>query len=100
MADLVLQLKAEYFNAIRDGSKPEEFRLYNDFWRKRIEGKTFDRIVLTWGYPKSDDTERRIFRKWNGYRVAMITHPHFGNDPKEVFAIDVTAALAAQGERP
>lgn len=94
MTDLVLQLKAEYFDAIRDGTKPEEFRLYNEFWRKRIEGKTFDRIVLTWGYPKSDDMERRIFRKWNGYRVTTITHPHFGNVPTEVFAIDVTVSAA------
>lgn len=31
MGDLVLPLKREYFEAIRDGSKPEEFRLANEY---------------------------------------------------------------------
>jgi len=35
MADLVLPLKAEYFNAIKAGTKPEEFRLRTPFWRLR-----------------------------------------------------------------
>ena len=90
MADLTLPLKAEYFDAIADGSKPVEFRLTTPFWRKRLEGKTFDRIVLTKGYPKASDTTRRIVRPWLGYRITTITHPHFGTEPVEVFAINVS----------
>jgi hypothetical protein len=89
MRDLVLPLKAEYFNAIKAGTKPEEFRLRNAFWRKRIEGRTFDRVVLTLGYPKAGDTERRMVLPWRGYRVDTITHPHFGPYPVEVYAINV-----------
>lgn len=33
---LHLPLKREYFEAIRDGSKPEEFRLCTEHWRKRL----------------------------------------------------------------
>lgn len=90
MADLTLPLKAEYFDAIDDGTKLEEYRLTTPFWRKRIEGKTFDRIILTRGYPKASDSARRLVRPWLGYRVTMITHPHFGPAPAEVFAINVS----------
>jgi hypothetical protein len=27
---------------------------------------------------------------WKGYRLTTINHPHFGADPVEVFAIDVS----------
>ncbi|MCZ4321408.1 hypothetical protein [Pseudomonas anguilliseptica] len=53
---LTLPLKGEYFDQIKAGTKPEEFRL-----------------VLP----------------WRGYRLAIITHPHFGETPVEVFAINV-----------
>jgi len=88
--DLVLPLKREFFNAIKAGTKPEEFRLRNDYWRKRLEGKTFDRVVLTLGYPKRDDAERRIVLPWQGYRECQITHPLFGASPVDVYAINVT----------
>ncbi len=90
MNDLVLPLKAEYFNAIRLGEKMEEYRATTDFWRRRIEGKSFDRVVLTFGYPKADDHTRRLIKAWRGYQIKKITHPHFGNVPTTVFAIDVS----------
>jgi len=93
---LTLPLKAEYFDAIRDGTKPEEFRLVTPFWSKRLVGRSYDTIVLTKGYPKVDDASRRLERPWRGYRVRTLTHPHFGPDPVEVFAIDVSGRLALQ----
>ena len=56
---LHLNLKGEYFHAIRAGKKVEEYRLYNDYWRKRLEG----------------------------YTIKTIQHPLFGDDPVKVFAI-------------
>lgn len=91
MATLTLPMKGEYFDAIKNGTKPEEFRLVTPYWRKRLEGRDYDSIELTRGYPKRGDSERRLALRWNGYRLATITHPHFGADPVEVFAIDVTA---------
>jgi len=87
---LILPVKGEYFDAIRDGTKLEEYRLYNSYWRRRLEGRWFSVVEMTKGYPKSEDTERRILRAWKGYRTRTITHPHFGPDPVEVFAIDVS----------
>lgn len=91
MRTLTLPLKAEYFDAIRDGTKFQEFRLTTDYWRKRLEGQTYDRIVLTKGYPARNDHTRRLARAWRGFRIITLTHPHFGPDPVEVFSIDVAA---------
>ena len=38
MTTLYLPLKREYFEAIRDGTKTEEFRLCTPHWAKRLEG--------------------------------------------------------------
>jgi hypothetical protein len=65
-----------------------------DYWRKRLEGRTYDRIVLTRGYPKADDAARRLTLAWRGYEVQTITHPHFGLEPVQVFAIDVSTESA------
>lgn len=89
MRVLTLPLKGEYFDAIQAGTKPEEFRLVTPYWRQRLEGRTYDRIELTKGYPKRDDRSRRLTLPWQGYRVTTLTHPHFGSDPVEVFAINV-----------
>ena len=98
--DLVLPLKREFFDAIKAGTKQEEFRLRNDYWRKRLEGKTFDRVVLTLGYPKRDDHARRIVLPWQGYRKCQITHPLFGAGPVDVYAINVTHNANMNGLAP
>lgn len=105
MTDLHLPLKREHFEQIRDGVKTEEYRLFNDYWRRRLtrewppsipgdEGKIvvnrhYDRIILTLGYPRRDDGSRRIIRPYRWYTIKTIVHPHFGPDPVQVFAIDV-----------
>lgn len=93
MSDLFLSLKREYFEAIRDGSKTEEYRLCNEYWTKRLADRfnTYDRIVLTLGYPARDDHSRRMVLPWHGYTIKTITHPHFGPEPVSVFAIRVSA---------
>jgi hypothetical protein len=89
--DLVIPIKGIYFDQIKAGTKPEEFRLFNDYWKKRLIGKTYRNVILTRGYPKKDDQESRLVRKWNGYTVKTITHEFFGNKPEKVFAIDVSS---------
>jgi len=87
--DLVLPLKGEYFDAIKAGTKTEEFRLCTPYWEKRIDGRSYDRLVLTRGYPARDDLSRRLVLPWQGYAKKVITHPHFGPKPVSVFAINV-----------
>ncbi|MFY2845599.1 ASCH domain-containing protein [Achromobacter ruhlandii] len=92
MADLHLALKGEYFDAIKAGTKIEEYRMVCPFWAMRIEGREFQRIILTRGYPKRTDWARRLDLPWRGYTVKTITHPHFGNVPVKVYAINVQAS--------
>jgi hypothetical protein len=88
--DLILPLKGIYFDQIKAGVKQFEYRLANDYWKKRLLGKKYDKVVLTRGYPKRDDKERRLNRAWLGYIETRITHEHFGADSVWVYAIDVS----------
>ncbi|HHS8967308.1 TPA: RNA-binding protein [Escherichia coli] len=85
--DLHLNLKGEYFHAILAGKKVEEYRLYNDYWRKRLEGREYTRLIIKWGYPANDDNERIIVLPYMGYEIKTIQHPLFGHNPVKVFAI-------------
>jgi hypothetical protein len=89
MQTLVLPVKGVYFDQIKAGTKPEENRLCTPYWRKRLEGRTYDAVTITKGYPARDNAERRLTFPWRGYTVKTITHEHFGPEPVEVFAIKV-----------
>lgn len=92
MKTLTLPVKGVYFDQIKAGSKTEEYRRITPFWAKRIRFKNFDAVVVTKGYPASDDTSRRLTFPWRGYEVKTITHEFFGSEPVEVFAIIVGPA--------
>lgn len=97
MSVLILPVKREYFEQIKAGTKPEEYRIENAYWRKRLEWnagfacermpRCFDSVVITLGYPPKHDTTRRLQFPWLGFQLKTITHPHFGADPVSVFAI-------------
>lgn len=93
---LTLPLKGVYFREIRDGAKPYEYRLATPFWTKRLAGREYDSIELTLGYPPRGDEERRLTRSWRGCERQTITHPHFGPDPVEVFAIVVNDEFSVE----
>ncbi|PSZ18140.1 ASCH domain-containing protein [Escherichia sp. 4726-5] len=90
MANLQLAVKGEYFDAMIRGEKTEEYRLVNDYWKKRLFNREYDRLIITKGYPKRDDSSRRIDVPYGGYEIKVITHPHFGPDPVKVFTIKVS----------
>lgn len=89
MANITIPLNGVYFDQIKAGIKLEEYRLVNYYWTKRLLGRNYDRIILTRGYPRKDDEDRRINLKYRGYEVKTITHPHFGPEPVQVFAIKI-----------
>lgn len=84
---LILPVKKVYFDEILSGSKTFEFRLRTEYWRKRLVGRTYSGVVITLGYPRGDDASKRIIFPWSGYEERIITHPHFGDSPVDVFAI-------------
>ena len=87
--NLILHLKEEYFDQIASGQKVEEYRLVTPYWSKRLEGRQYEQIGLLCGYPARGDVSRQIVRSWAGYVRKTITHPHFGNQPVQVFAINL-----------
>lgn len=89
MKNLQLAVNGEYFDQMKSGEKKLEYRLMNDYWRKRLVNREYDRLIITKGYPKRDDTDRRIDVPYRGYQEQVITHKHFGNEPVKVFAIIV-----------
>lgn len=84
---LILPLKKEYFNEIKNEEKFEEYRLYNDFWKKRLENKEYQEVCFTLGYPKKENKEKHLHKKYLGYKIKKIKHKHFGDKEVEVFAI-------------
>lgn len=89
---LHLPVKKIYFDQIKAGLKPEEFRLQNEYWKKRLEGREYDEVHIKLGYPKADDHERILISPWLGVTKKTIDHEHFGG-VAHVYAIkvDVTA---------
>lgn len=45
MANLQLAVKGEYFDAMIRGEKTEEYRLCNDYWKKRLVNRKYDRLM-------------------------------------------------------
>lgn len=100
MTSLVLPLKGIYFDQIKAGVKPLEYRLRTPYWRKRLEGRAYDSVTLTRGYPPAGDSERRLVLPWLGYVETTLQHEHFGPDPVDVFAIVVGNSAEACALKP
>jgi len=88
MDDLRLAVKKKYFNQIKWGNKPDEYRADNEYWRKRLINRQYDNVIITLGYPKADDKERILIFPYTGYKMTHIAHEHFNNGKAfKVFAI-------------
>lgn len=86
--DLMLAVKEKYFREIESGCKKWEYRLQNEYWEKRLVCRNYERVIITLGYPKADDTTRRIIFPWRGVKkLNEFTHEHFGGNPVAVYAI-------------
>lgn len=86
--DLNLNVKQMYFDAVKDGSKTKEYRLYNDYWKKRLVGREYDQIIYKAGYPPKDNLDKQLIMPYKGYTIEWIEHPHFNDSaPTKVFAI-------------
>ena len=87
MSELTMAVKREYFKQIKAGTKKGEYRLVCDYWRRRLEGKSYKTITITLGYPPKTNTERRISFPYRGYELQTIQHKEFGNHPVAVYAL-------------
>ena len=104
MKTLTLSLKKQWFDMIKAGIKKEEYREICDYWGVRFAGrdvwanefcikdvgeialKHFDRLVFTLGYPKADDTERRLTFKNPKIRIST-GRPEWGAEPGKLYFV-------------
>lgn len=89
MADLHLHVKGIYFEQIKSGEKKEEYRETTDYWKKILSKAPFENVIIYNAYPERGDEKNIVRRPWKGMIKKSITHEHFGNVNKEVFAIKV-----------
>ena len=85
---LHLHVKTEYFEAVKRGEKTFEFRLANDYWTKRLVGKSYDGIVYYNAYKPG--VENRMEFPWRGCHSVRLKHKHFGDQMVECFAIGLS----------
>lgn len=98
MKTLTLSLKRKWFELIRDGVKLEEYREIKPFGVSRLTinypddfdiiergdiksvFQYFERLIFTCGYPKADDTSRRLEFKNPKIRIGT-GRPEWGAVP-------------------
>lgn len=85
MKTLTLHLKKKWFEQVESGEKLYEYRLYNEYWRKRIEGVHFALLELALGFPKKEDLSRRIVMEYIKPSIITISHEEWDLKTKEVF---------------
>lgn len=94
---LTLPLKKQWFDLIKSGVKKEEYREIKPHYINRLcatwyniyafRFQYFDTLVFTLGYPKADDTERRLTFKNPRIRIGE-GRPEWGAEPgKQYFVI-------------
>lgn len=111
---LQLSLKKKWFDMIKAGIKKEEYRECSDYWINRFQklcrefefyffgshpncinerrvmescsGLKCNRIVFTLGYPKADDTERRLEFKNPKIRIGE-GRPEWGAEPDKLYFV-------------
>lgn len=96
---LTLRLKRKYWEQIRDGDKPVEYRIASDYWERRLfdsDGSAieFDEVHLWHAYPPAEKTELRLIRAHGGTERIELTHDEFGPDAVDVFEIDISRKVA------
>lgn len=103
---LYLPLKKKWFDMIKSGEKKEEYREIKDSYIKRFckeqnphqpwlnptgsiyfKIRDFEKLILTLGYPKATDTERRL--EFNNPKIRIGEgKPEWGAEPgKKYFVI-------------
>lgn len=87
MKILKIPVKKIYFEEIKTGIKTEEYRLFKEYWKKRLENKTYDEVWITLGYPASNQLDKILKFKYKGYVEKIIQHKEFGEEKVKVYAI-------------
>lgn len=70
-ADIIFNVKKEWFDKIKDGIKTHEYRKANDYWTPRIKNafsKQNPIICFKLGYPTNQETDKMLWAKAISYK--------------------------------
>jgi ASC-1-like (ASCH) protein len=84
MKNLFLILKSEYYDQIESGTKRIEYRLFNEYWSKRLCNSNYNKVIFQKGYSKKYPQLKFEIEK---IQIEKIKHNFFGNDSILVYAI-------------
>ena len=60
---LIFNLKKEWFEKIKSGEKTHEYREVKPYWERRLENNVGEWICFCEGYPRRDDTYKRLYAR-------------------------------------
>jgi len=73
----------------KNWGKIDEYRVVNEYWKKRLLNREYDEIHYYDGYPPKTEKTRVIKFKFSGVDVKTIVHEQFGPEPVVVYAISL-----------
>lgn len=88
--NLTLHLKKKWWDQIHSGKKKAEYRLATPYWKKRLEGRDYEHIILKLGYPKEDNDSRSMIFAWNGASLTNVISSEWNYESKRVYEIPLS----------
>lgn len=77
---LTFNLKKKYFNQILEGTKTEEYREANDFWKKRLKDGMIPAVVeICLGYPDRGDLAKRMWFRGKPIEMKVMSWEYDGD---------------------
>ena len=76
---LRIHVREKWFKQIRDGVKVLEYRLKTPYWFARLVSRDYTEIHILHGYPKRDETLKRLRFKWEGYAETEVESEEWNN---------------------
>jgi hypothetical protein len=94
---LLLSVTTGVFDEIQIGAKVQEYRPYNNYWKRRLIGKSFAHVAVVCGQKRTGKVQRTMIFDWCGYEVKNIRRGrenalHSGEsagETIEVFAVNL-----------
>lgn len=69
---LLLSVTTGVFDEIRIGAKVQEYRPYNNFWKKRLMAKSFTHVAVVCGQKRTGKVQRTMVFDWCGYEIKTL----------------------------
>jgi len=80
---LHFHVRFRYWDEVAEGKKENEYRLFNDYWKKYLlENDNYDLIYYWRAF-----TKKKMIFKYTGRSIHKIKHPEFGDKPVMVFDV-------------